>query len=370
MKCSAHFFLVIITLALLFAGCAGGIKTSTNSREFLVGGDISMLTKIEELGGAFHRDGIEHDFFDFYRGHVGNIFRLRLFVNPNYKNAVINDLPYTLALAKRIKKNGMKLLLNFHYSDTWADPNKQSKPKAWQELNFEDLEKQVEDYSHSVIAEFKESGVLPDIVQVGNEVMNGFLWPEGKIGSMHSTDKQWRQFSRLLKAGIRGVNQALDLKDNTRIMIHIDQGGNWSKTEQFFDNLEKRGIPFDMIGLSYYPWMHGSMEALQKNLHETAQAYGKDIVVVETAYPYCDEQRWKTKENMEWRISPEGQHAFMVDLIRTIQQTPNGFGAGVLYWYPESIPIDGIRVWNDGTTALFDKHGNALPAMETFQFLN
>lgn len=337
------------------------------SREFLLGGDISMLSRVEELGGVFRENGRRGDFLAILKRHGCNCFRLRLFVNPNYKNAVVNDLPYTLALGGRIKAAGLELLLDFHYSDTWADPGHQSKPAAWRDLDFEALEKKVEDYSASVIAEFRKRRALPDIVQVGNEITPGMLWPDGRLGGKGSSERQWDRFARLLKAAIRGVRKPLGRADDVRIMIHIDRGGDRRRTRWFFDNIEKRNVPFDVVGLSYYPWWHGSMDALRKNLHETAAAYGKDILVVETAYPYRGEKWWKNKKNMAWPVSPEGQHAFLVDLVRTVRRTPGARGAGVIYWYPESIPVEGLRVWNGGATALFDARGNALPAVEAFE---
>ena len=331
-----------------------------------------MLTRIEKLGGAFRDGGKRRDFLEIFKARGGNCFRLRLFVSPNGKNAVINDLPYTLALAKRIKSAGCKLLLNFHYSDTWADPGHQTKPAAWAKLPFDDLEKKVEEYTASVIAKFKQAGALPDIVQIGNEITPGMLWPDGKTGGKEGSKAQWDRFARLVKAGIRGVRTASGKGQGqkVRIMIHIDRGGSWRVSKWFFDNLTARKVSFDIIGLSYYPWWHGSLDDLKTNLRRTAQTYRKDIIVVETAYPYRDAEAWKKntkKKNMTWPISPDGQHAFLTDVVRAVRQTPGGRGIGVIWWYPESIPVKGLRVWNKGATALFDSQGNALGAIKAFE---
>ncbi len=322
-----------------------------------------MLTRIEALGGVFREKGKPRDCLAILGDHGCNCYRLRLFVNPSGKGAVINNLPYTLALAKRIKRTGAKLLLNFHYSDTWADPGKQIKPAAWKDLDFDALVKRVETYTTSVIGEFKKQRALPDIVQVGNEITPGMLWPDGQLRRGEDQDKRWDRLAQLIKAGIRGVRKPLGPTDKVRIMVHIHCGGSRAGTKWFFDNLTQRDVQFDIIGLSYYPWWHGTIGDLKENLHATAKAYGKDIVVVETAYPYRDAKRYTTRKNMAWPISPAGQRAFLTDVIKTVRQTPGGRGAGVLWWYPESIPVKGLGVWNRGAMALFDSEGNVLPAL-------
>jgi len=342
---------------------------SQQDEEFLVGGDISALTKIEQAGGVFRDSGRPGDAIEIMSGYGCNCFRLRLFVNPTNSNVVVNDLAYTIALARRIKAIGAKLLLDFHYSDTWADPGHQSKPKAWEDLDFESLERTVYKYTRDCIDAFKQAGVLPDMVQPGNEIAPGMLWPDGKLYGVGEPEKQWDKFARLLKAGIRGIEDASG-DENIRIILHIHSGGDWSKTKWFFDNIEKRDVPCDIIGLSYYPWWHGSMEDLQKNLQKSAETFGKEIFVVETAYPYRDVRVTKGKngadKNMRWPTTPAGQKAFLSELIATVRQTSKGRGIGVLWWYPESIPVKGLRIWNGGATALFDGDGNALPALGAF----
>ncbi|MDP6635726.1 MAG: glycosyl hydrolase 53 family protein [Phycisphaerae bacterium] len=361
---------LVIASVFTCAGCNSHIARQPD--DFLVGGDISMLTKIEKLGGVFRDRGKRRDFLDIFKAHGGNCFRLRLFVAPDGKNAVVNDLPYTLALARRIKTARCKLLLNFHYSDTWADPGHQTKPAAWAKLPFDDLEKKVREYTAATIAKFKQAQALPDIVQIGNEITPGMLWPDGRIGGRENTDAQWNRFTRLIQAGIQGVRigSGEGSKRNVRIMIHIACGGNWRKTKWFFDRLIARKVPFDIIGQSYYPWWHGTLDNLKDNLRRTAMAYGKDIMVVETAYPYRDRQAWKKNaksKNLVWPISPDGQRAFLSDVVRAVRETPDDRGIGVIWWYPESIPVRGLRVWNRGATALFDSQGNALPAVKAFR---
>lgn len=367
MPCRRIISLALLIIAVICCPMSSGMKCSENG--FLLGGDISMADKMEQLGAGFRSDGRKKDLIYLLKDYGCNCLRLRLFVKPNYKNAVVNDLPYTLKLGKRIKNAGMKLLLDFHYSDTWADPSRQLKPGDWQTLDFEALEKQVENYTGSVMKTFKKNGALPDIVQIGNEIAPGFLWPDGQLHGEKTTEAQWLRFTRLLKAGIKGARSPLEKSEaeHVRIMIHIHCGGNPHTTRWFFENVLERKVPFDIIGLSYYPWWHGTMNDLRSNLRETAKTFEKDIIVVETAYPFRNQGYWKEKKAMAWPISREGQRAFLDDLITTVKETPNNRGRGVLYWYPESIPVKGLRVWNGGATALFDEDGNCLPSLEVFR---
>jgi len=338
--------------------------------EFLVGGDISALTRIEQAGGVFRDEGKPGDAIEIMSDYGCNCFRLRLFVNPAGGNMVVNDLAYTIALAKRIKAAGARLLLNFHYSDTWADPGHQSKPKAWADLDFESLERTVYEYTCDCILEFKKAGVLPDMVQPGNEIAPGMLWPDGKLYGVGDPEKQWDKFARLLKAGVRGAEDGSG-DDNVRIVLHIHSGGDSSKTKWFFDHIEKRNVPYDIIGLSYYPWWHGSMEDLKGNISKTAATFNKDIFVVETAYPHRDVRVSKGKDgadkNMRWPMTPTGQEVFLRELIATVREASGDRGIGVLWWYPESIPVKGLRIWYGGANAMFDGEGNALPSMNAFR---
>ena len=346
-----------------------GATPSERDGEFLVGGDISALTRIEQAGGVFQDEGKPGDAIEIMSKYGCNCFRLRLFVNPAGSGVVVNDLAYTIKLAKRIKAAGARLLLNFHYSDTWADPGHQSKPKAWEGLDFESLERRVYEYTRACISEFKRAGVLPDMVQPGNEIAPGMLWPDGKLYGVGEPEKQWDKFARLLRAGVRGVEDASG-GDDVRIVLHIHSGGDWSRTKWFFDHIEKRDVPYDIIGLSYYPWWHGSMDDLKGNLSKTAATFDKDIFVVETAYPHRVARVSKAEEgkdkNMRWPMTAPGQKAFLTELVTTVRETPQDRGIGVLWWYPESIPVSGLRIWCGGANAMFGSNGNTLPALSAF----
>lgn len=335
----------------------------------LLGGDVSALARIEAGGSVFRDGGGPTDALEALVAHGSNTFRLRLFVDPSGDEVQVNDLPYTIALAERVKAAGATLMLDFHYSDTWADPGKQFIPAAWDSVNFDVLEQQVETYSADVIAQMNAAGVLPDIVQIGNEIDGGLLWPLGKIGwEGYDEPVNYERFGRLLKAGIRGVRSALAPDDDVRIMLHYSQGASVGGTQWFFDHVEAQDVPYDMIGLSFYPYWHGTLAQLASNLEATALRYGKDIVVVETSYP------WRTGWTppaaragwQAWPLTREGQARFLRDLLDAVATTPNDLGAGVVWWYPEAIRTPGLFVWGDGALALFDDEGDILPAAPVF----
>ena len=326
------------------------------AEQFLAGADISALAKIESHGGVFKKKGVAGDAIGILRDEGENLFRLRLFLAPDGSDVVVNDLAYTLALAARVKAAGAELLLDFHYSDNWADPAHQTKPAAWSGLDFEALRVKVEDYTKSVIAAFAAQGTPPDMVQIGNEVTAGMLWDSGKL-YVGDHAVQWRQFTDLLKAGIRGARAANPPGHLMKVMIHIDRGADWGATEWFYQQMEIHGVDYDVIGLSYYPWWHGTMADVATNFRNSSRRFGKPMIMVETAYPQQHADYWKNQPNMAWPISEAGQAAFLQELATTVRQSAGSHGLGVVYWYPEAIVVPGLSVWNNGATALFGSNG-------------
>ena len=350
---------------------------------FLLGADISALAQMEQHGAPFAENGKPDDAIAIFRRHGWNCFRLRLFVNPNGRYGTVNTLDYTRALAKRIAASGAVFILDLHYSDTWADPQHQIKPAAWKALDIGGLENAVETYTAATISDLKKNGCTPQIVQIGNEISGGTLWPDAQVAVPLSTVKvydstvkpikppepyddvkQWDHLGRILAAAARGVREASVPSDNIRIMVHVDCGGDWPVTRWYFDHLAEAKIDYDIIGQSYYPFWHGTLQNVRDNLAQTAARFHKDIVIVETAYPWKNPQRWSARKNMAWPISAEGQKQFMSDLISAVRQTPEGHGLGVIYWHPESVPVRNAGPnWNGGDMALFDGTGNPLPAV-------
>lgn len=335
-----------------------GTKINDQIREFLVGGDISSLIRLEQLGVVYRDNGAPDDLIRIFSRYGANCFRLRMFVEPEGKDFVVNDLIYTVELARRIKAVGAKLVLDFHYSDTWADPGKQIKPKAWKDLPFLALVQQVYDYTRECLDTMARYGVLPEFVQPGNEIINGFLWDDGRLDG---TEIQWKKFVKLLSAAIQAIR---DVSPQIGIIIHIDRSGDWQATRWFFENLEQHCVNYDIIGLSYYPFWHGPMEALRETLYRTAEHFCKPIFIVETGVPH--RPTWLPRP-IEWEFTPQGQKAFLTELIRAVKNNSNGLGMGVLWWFPEAVPIRKLGIWCDGAVGLFDEHGNALPALEAFR---
>lgn len=319
-----------------------------SGQDYAIGADLSFLKSAEDRGFQFKENGIVKPGLLIFKEHGYNWIRLRLFHTPTN---LPNNLEYTIALAKKAKEEGFKFLLDYHYSDTWADPGKQFTPQAWSSMTHSQLTKAVFEYTRETMKAFKEAGAMPDMVQIGNEVINGMLWPDGKIPS------NWDNFAELIKAGINGVNAGCDTMNRPGIMIHIDQGGNRNRTKYFFDKLLSYGIDFDYIGQSYYPWWHGSLLDLQSNLIFMAETYKKPIILVEVAY--CSSPtEYKTK-NAPFPESPEGQKEFLEEVNRLVMSTPGNLGAGVFWWEPATM---GGRSTRD----YFDEDGNVQPVITVF----
>jgi arabinogalactan endo-1,4-beta-galactosidase len=283
----------------------------------LIGADISWVPSQEDRGTVFSDRGIEKDVLEILADNKFNWIRLRLFVDPTAENGYSKaghcGLEQTLAMAKRIKAAGLKFLLDFHYSDTWADPGKQFTPAAWQGLSDAALEEKVYEYTRDVIRQFKEEGVAPEMVQIGNEIHNGMLWPQGKFRESPET------FCALLKRASEAVR---DVDPDIKIMVHVALGGDNKRSVAFYDKVLSHEVEFDVIGQSYYPQHHGTLDDLRGNLTDLATRYNKPIVVVEY-------QEYPREVN---------------EIVRDL---PNGLGWGTFIWEATS------HRWG----GLFDRNG-------------
>lgn len=375
-----------------FGGRAGGNGATNAAATNRVPAGTNAVAGNGRRGGFgnYQENGQPGTEISIMMNHNWNVFRLRVFVDP-VRSAPNNSLSNMIPLAKQIKAAGALFLLDIHYSDTWADPQHQETPLAWQdidadrtnrEMNLRDfrdllstygtwpadrvnrdmaaLEKHAEQYSRDVITQFKQAGAMPDMVQVGNEITGGMLWPfahvkvppssvkldAGRIQPLpdpYDDHKQWDHLVRVIKAGIRGVRAAAG--SPVQIVIHIDCGGDWPVTKWYFDHLTQAKVDYDIIGQSFYPNYHGTPDLLQQNMLECAKAYHKLFMVAETGYSKTggDGLMTRRKYNL-WPGTPQGQLQFMADLVNTVKRAPGGLG--VFYWAPEG------ALWNaDGSPA-------------------
>jgi arabinogalactan endo-1,4-beta-galactosidase len=250
-------------------------KAQTTTDKIL-GADISFLPQLEARGIKFTDQGVEKDAIAILKDHGFNYVRLRIFNNPAQPKGYsptqgFCDLAHTKQMAKRVKAAGLKLLLDFHYSDYWADPQQQNKPAAWAGKEFSVLQDSVQDYTQQVMQQLKSQGTEPDMVQIGNEINHGMIWPEGHVNNLDS-------LAQLLHAGFKGVKA---VSPQALIMVHVALGGQAEEAEFFYDALRRRNLPYDVIGLSYYPKWHGTLGDLKANIDGLAKKYNKQIMVAE-----------------------------------------------------------------------------------------
>lgn len=337
---------------------------------FRSGVDISSLPVLEAAGATYSSSGVTGDPIQLLRNAGIDWFRLRLFVDPSNDPDpfVVNDLSYTIALAQRIQATGGKLLLDLHYSDTWADPGKQFKPAAWEPLSFNGLRQQVYEYTRETIESFASAGVLPAQVQVGNEIGNGLLWDDGYPWSGGTHDAGFNRLAQLLEAGIDGVRDGAGDQDSPEVLIHHALGANGGATSYFFDKLEDRALDYDAIGYSYYPRFHydpssgeGDVADLAANLISTANTYQKPVYVVEAGFAYSGQQ---FEPEYEFPVTMSGQTQFVDAVVEAVEAVPGGLGGGVFWWYGEATPTPGLPVWEGGRYGLFDASGDLLPSAE------
>jgi arabinogalactan endo-1,4-beta-galactosidase len=296
-------------------------------KPYAVGADISWLQWQEDMGIRFSDGGVEGDALAILRDNGFNYIRLRLFVNPKSELGYSQrdgycDLEHTVAMAKRIKEAGMYFLLDFHYSDNWADPQKQIMPQAWQTFSYEEVCNALYEHTKETLLALKREGIVPDMVQVGNEVSNGMLWPYGSV--RHS----FEGLCGLLREGVRAVRE---YAPEAEVMLHVALGGQAEESQRFFDAMNEYDVEYDIIGQSYYPEWHGTLEELEANTVDLVQRYNKPLIVVEYRDHY-------------------------LDIERIVRSLPNGLGRGTFIWEATS------PQWGK----LFDENGAATPALDNY----
>ena len=360
--------------------------------DFIKGMDVSMLPELEALGAKYYDQGKQEDAITIMQAHGINYIRARLWVNPQSLDHKAfgggnSTLDRAIELGKRAHAHGMKYLLDIHYSDFWTDPGKQMKPQSWEKLPFDKLVTKVYDYTDQVMKAHRQAGVVPDMVQVGNELNSGMLWPDGK--SWGGDGKEFDRLAQLLKAGIKGVRDNTPTGDTIPVMLHLAKAGDNGAFRWWFDEITKRQVQYDVIGMSYYPFWHGPMDKVQENLNDVIARYHKPVMLVETSFPFTSKNGdslangyAESKPIEGYPISVNGQAHFLNDIMMMLNNLPNKMGLGIVYWEPEWLPVKGATWatnagmdyiqdhWAEGNSwenqALFDFQGNTLPSMQVF----
>ncbi|HZG89124.1 MAG TPA: glycosyl hydrolase 53 family protein [Pseudonocardia sp.] len=337
------------------------------------GADISFALQLEAAGSTVSDGTGVRPVEAVLAARGANFVRLRAWVDPP---TGYSDLPMALELGRRAAAAGCGIHLDLHYSDFWADPRTQQIPAAWQGRDLAALAETVRTYTRGSVAAFAAQGTPLSMIQIGNEVTGGMLWPLGRV--VTGAQEHWDGFVQLLRAGLDG---ARDAAAGLPTMVHIDRSGDPGGSRYFFDNVVGRGVEVDLIGLSYYPFWHGSLDDLGRTLHLLADRYGKDVVVVECAHPsslptdgrvdYFASSAADLPEGGRFPPTPQGQAAFYEELRSVVGSVPAGRGAGFFVWEPAWRGHEvGVR---DGAgnpyanLAMFGPDGEPLPALQVFR---
>ncbi|MFA9217211.1 MAG: arabinogalactan endo-beta-1,4-galactanase [Sphingomonadaceae bacterium] len=329
---------LLIALLMLAAGTA-------RAEPFAKGADVGWLPQMEATGYQFYnRAGQPQDGLQILQDHGINTVRLRVWVQPSDDRASgHNSKDENVAMALRAQKMGMRVMINFHYSDSWADPQQQRKPAAWVGHTFPQLLNDVYQHTHEVMLALKQAGVTPEWVQVGNETRTGMLYPEGH------TD-HWPQLAQLINQGYAAVKA---VSPTTKVVLHLDRGNDNAWCRTWFDHATALGVQYDVIGLSYYPyWLEGrpdytlSIDDLGRNLNDMAARYGKQVMVVEVGGE--DSQ-------------PQNTYDMLVAVQRKVRAVPGQRGLGVIYWEPL-----GARSWSHYELSTWGADGRPTKALDAF----
>jgi arabinogalactan endo-1,4-beta-galactosidase len=338
------YFVLIVFCINLLSACAVNNRAQIK-KEFAKGADVSWLPQMEASGFKFYNDeGIEQDCLKILKEHGINTIRLRTFVNPsNDKRSGHCSKDETVAMAVRAQKMGMRIMIDFHYSDSWADPAKQKKPAAWEGHDFNQLLSDVYNYTAEVMTALKTNGVYPEWVQVGNETPGGMIYPEGRTSN-------WKQLAQLINKGYDAIKT---VSSRSKVILHVDQGNNNQRFRSWFDSARSNGAKYDVIGLSYYPyWLKGSpdytlsIDDLGNNLKDISARYGKEVMVVEVGG-----EDFKAQNTYDMLIAVQ----------KKVKEVPGGKGLGVIYWEPA-----GAKSWSGYGLSAWGSDGKPTKALDAF----
>lgn len=357
------------------------------STDFIKGADVSIMPELERNGTKFYDNGIEQDGLTILKNHGVNWIRVRIWnnpyvVGPEGVGGGNTDEAKAIEMAKRAKALGMKVLVDFHYSDFWVDPGQQKKPDAWKNDSGDKLVDDVYAYTAKVMQDFNAQGVTPDMVQVGNELNNGMLWPEAQL--TEDNPNGYKFLAKLLNVGLQAVHDN-DKDNKVKTMIHL-AGVDVNLYHTFFDNLivKNKVNDFDIIGMSFYPFWHGTMDDLKNTMNDVSAKYNKDVIAVETAFGYTLEDADFEKNNFGtneekvggYKATVQGQATGLRDVMATVASVNDNRGLGIFYWAPDWVINEKVGWKSNGggngwdNLTLFDTKGNALESMDTFNLVS
>lgn len=344
--------------------------------QFYFGADLSYVNQILDHGGAYFDDGKQVSPYQIFADHGANLARFRLWHNPVWTKEVYengdqlyNDLLDVEKSIRLAKEQGMDVLLDFHYSDDWADPAKQFVPEAWEEITDIDvLADSVYDYTYAVLSYLNDRDLMPEMVQIGNETNCGMMRSGGNANfpEMDVCNGGWTNMGIVVKAAIRAVNEVSeDASVDTKIAFHV---ADPVKVDWWFDEMLKQTTDFDFIGISYYPLWHDGVQfhQLEDRIRRMRERFGKEVIILETAYPWTTEgaDNYNNLFGGETPVSGypftlEGQTNYLVDLTKALK---NAGASGVVYWEPAWITSAMKDQWGTGSSwennAFFDFQGN------------
>lgn len=363
-----------LSLALL---CGMACAKAQNSEKYL-GADISMLTAYETISEAGHQvtykdiDGTQSDVLSLLKKYGMNSMRVRLFVNPTMQKAVIQDIDYVKKLGKRIKDAGLSFVLDFHYSDTWADPAAQSVPAEWGNLSVDEYTEKLYSYTKEVLEDFVREGVVPDMIQTGNEISYGLMYSSSSgLFVDYLSDKNWDKFAAMLKSAGKACREVCP---NAKIILHIERVPQPLNCAKFANYMKQYEVDYDIFGLSYYPMYHGNLAYLETALNKIEEATDKTIMIMETGYNtayYPTDAKYDCQSI--WPATESGQSLFIEQLVAKLNTHDRV--KGLYYWFPEENESASLG-WTDlldGWTnrGLFNnKTGNAVDAITKFAAFN
>ena len=357
MKALPQILMLAAAAAMCFTSCNPKSEERTEvpfENSYCFGADMSFVLQAEQRGKTFlDTDNTPASPWQIMRSHGFNWGRLMICSEPSRLGQGID---YVLQGAAKLKEHGYHFALDYMLSDNWSNPMSQPMPESWKGKSGKELEQCLYDFVFSTMQQLKQADLLPEIVQIGNEISNGILWPYGRV--FYSPEKaarsNWKEFTSLLKAGIKAVR---DVDSKVQIMLHADFGGDRNFSSIFFSKMEEYGVDYDIIGYSFYPWSHGTLADLRDNLDYTIKTFGKSVIVIETGF-YSEPSNYFEKKGHKaaYPETEEGQRQWLEAVNEVVMSAHDNKGLGVFWWEPMF-----------GARGFFDKDGKARSVVDAFR---